>query len=96
MRWVRKSDTFILSRDEACNLLLFNLAWMFVPKKERPCGYAELHKNTLIPLDRLLLQYLPGLVRKLRRGSEKQKREGHTRRVTKQTSHSNRVTILSG
>lgn len=58
MRWIRKTDRFLLTRSEVADLFLFDIAWMHEPKSKRPCGYAEFHKGTLIPLDRLLRRYL--------------------------------------
>ena len=55
MKWNEKEDIFILTRDEAVNLLLFNLAWMYEPEKRRPIGYKQFHKEILQPLDRLLI-----------------------------------------
>ena len=63
MKWIKRNDCFLLNREELAQLALFNVAWKFAPKKERPMGYDDFHKQTLIPACMVLGEYLTSKVK---------------------------------
>lgn len=69
MKWNKKPDTFTLTRSEACDLMLFAVAWMSESKRKRPMEYEEFHRKVLQPLNALLLQYMrePSFWKELRK-----------------------------
>ena len=68
MEWIKKSDKFLLSREELCTLADFETCLQFNKKKDRPANFddediVKIRKD----MYKVLGKYLPSFIKKIKK-----------------------------